>query len=415
MSQEKIKLFKHQEEFLQQMPAKHLLCWEMGTAKTRTSIEWAKKHGHRPLIIVPKGLVKGWIRECKKWGLTEYTLITKERFRADAHTLPRFNALIIDEAHYFAGKSQMHKALLAYIRKHDPKYLLCLTGTPYMRHAWNVYRLGLVLGANKLMPSWNYVTFDSTFFAHIRMGYRVVPVPKTDDATKRRLSQFVNVIGTTKKLSECIDVPASQEYAELIEQTEEQKKGVASMTAVEPMVRYTKEQQIMGGFLKEDDYTPEQAFATNKLVRLEELVSQNEKIMVVCRYKHELAHLQEHFTKLKRTVFVLSGDVKDRDTVVQSARTSDECVLLVGAQISEGWEIPEIETMVFYSHSFSLKDYVQMKGRIQRINNLKPRCYVHLLVEDSVDEEVHKSLMNKEDFLAHIYAKARGKTNGTPS
>lgn len=409
------KLFKHQEEFLQLMPDKHLLCWEMGTAKTRTAIEWAKKLGIRPLIVVPKGLVKGWQRECKKWGLTSYTLITKERFRADAHLLPKFDAIIIDEAHYFAGKSQMHKAMLAYTRLHKSKHILCLTGTPYMRHAWNVYRLGLVLGANQKIPSWSYPTFDNTFFNHIRMGYRVVPVPKTDDTTKKRLSAFVNLIGSTKKLSECVDVPASQEYPEYIEQTKEQKQGVADLTIVEPMVRYTKEQQIMGGFLKEDEYTPEQSFATNKLTRLEELVSQNEKIMVVCKYRHELTHLEAHFKKLQRTVFVLHGDVKDRDTVVQAARTSDECVLLVGAQISEGWEIPEIETMVFYSHSFSLKDYVQMKGRIQRINDLRPRCYVHLLVEDSVDEEVYKSLMNKEDFLSHIYAKKRSGADNTHS
>jgi superfamily II DNA or RNA helicase len=410
----KQELFKHQQEFLELMPEKHLLCWEMGTAKTRTAIEWSKKHGQKPLIVIPKGLVKAWQRECKKWGLDSYTLVTKERFRADAHKIPKHNAVIIDEAHYFAGKSQMHKAMLSYIRQHDPKYIACLTGTPYMRHAWNVYRLGLILGAQKkYKTTWNYPTFDMTFFNHIRMGFRNVPVPKTDVATKQRLAQYVNAIGSTKKLSECVDVPESQEYPEYVEQTKEQRDAVASLDTVEPMVRYTKEQQIMGGFVKEDAYQDEQVYETNKLVRLTELVNQNNKIMVVCRYRHELRHIEEEMLKLKRTVFTLSGDTVDRDSVVQAARTSDECVLLVGAQLSEGWEIPEIETMVFYSHSFSLKDYVQMKGRIQRINNLKPRCYVHLLVEDSVDKEVYSSLMNKEDFLTHIYEKKRGATHST--
>jgi superfamily II DNA or RNA helicase len=140
-------------------------------------------------------------------------------------------------------------------------------------------------------------------------------------------------------------------------------------------------------------------------------VNQNEKIMVVCRYMHELDALEDVMKKEGRTVFVLRGDTKDRDAVVQLARKADECVLLVGAQISEGWEIPEIETMIFFSHSFSLKDYLQMKGRIQRINNLKPRCYIHLIVEDSVDEGVYASLLNKKDFLAHIYDKERSKSN----
>jgi late competence protein required for DNA uptake (superfamily II DNA/RNA helicase) len=131
---------------------------------------------------------------------------------------------------------------------------------------------------------------------------------------------------------------------------------------------------------------------------------------VVCRYIHEVEALSAAVKKLKRTVFVIHGGIENRDEVVQAARDSDDCVLFVGAQMSEGWEIPEIETMIFYSHSFSLKDYLQMKGRVQRINDLRPRCYIHLLVKDTVDEAIYKCLLNKKDFLAHIYAKKGSKT-----
>jgi superfamily II DNA or RNA helicase len=405
-------LYKHQEEFLMKMPRKHLCCWDMGTGKTRLSIEWAKKLEQKPLIIVPKGLVDNWVRECKTWGLDGYTLITKEKFRSLAHSLGKYDTIIVDEMHYFAGKSLMNKSLQNYVANHQPKNILGLTGTPYLRNAWNVYRLGLILGANKLdgiKSLWTWYWFDMRFFTRVRMGQRIIPVAKTDEGTKKILANFVNKIGSTKHLDECADVPISQEYPELVERTKEQDDFVADMTDIEPIVRYTKEQQAMGGVVKGDAYTPQAIVKSNKLERLMQIVGHNDKIMVVCRYIHELEYLKTEIEKTGRSVFVLQGSVKDRDGIVQKARKSEEAVLLVGAQISEGWEAPEFETMVFYSHSFSLKDYVQMKGRIQRINNLRPRCYVHLLVKDSVDEAVYRSLLNKSDFLAHIYDKERTK------
>jgi len=401
-----MELYEHQKNFLCDDHKKHLLCWDMGTGKTRTAIEWAKLREGKTLIIVPKGLVENWQRECEKWGYDYFNIISKENFKKKVYELDKYDNIIVDEAHYFAGASQMNKSLMAYIKMWPDSAIILLTGTPYMRNAWNVYRLGHILGRT----DWKYRQFDFTFFNMVRMGQRVIPVQKQDLASKELLATYVNDIGSTKHLSECADVPVSQEYAEKVQITKSQLVGCMELQDFEPIVRFTKEQQIMGGYMKGDEFSPDENFTSNKRTKLQELVGQNDKIMIVCRYTHEIRELEEFFKKQKRNVFTLHGGVKDRDDVVQKARTSDDCVLIVGAQMSEGWEIPEIETMIFYSHSFSLKDYMQMKGRIQRINDLRPRCYIHLVVEKSVDEGILDSLMNKKDFLAHIYAKTGSKT-----
>ena len=406
-----MKLYKHQEEFLEKNPDRHLLCWSMGTGKSRTAVEWAKKRDGVTLIVVPKGLVDNWVRECEKWSFDDYVIISKEKFKKLVAELPKYDNIIIDEAHYFAGKSQMNKAMDWYINKRDTlPNVLCLTGTPYMRNAWNVYRIGHLLGKKN---EWKWHAFNVTFFNMVRMGYRTIPVQKTDVYTKKALASLVNEIGSTKTLEECADVPVCQEYIETVERTKEQVQGLIDIKDFEPIVRFTKEHQITGGFLLGDEYTPDKTFKSNKLDRLTELVGTNSKVAVVCRYRHEIKMLAKHFEKLKRQVFVLYGDVKNRDEVIQSARKSDDCVLIIGAQLSEGWEIPEIETMIFYSHDFSLKNYVQMKGRIQRINDLRQRCYIHLAVKDSVDEGVYKSLLQKRDFLIHIYAQERSTAHHT--
>lgn len=400
-----MELYAHQREFLSEEHFRYLLCWDMGTGKTRTSIEWAKYRTGKTLAVVPKGLQDNWLRESEKWGVP-IDIISKENFKKLFRTLGPYDNLIIDEAHYFAGKSQMNKAMQFFSDANPHMAILMLTGTPYLRNAWNVYRLAHILGYK-----WNYRTFDLTFFQPIRMGYRVIPQQKQDKATKETLARYVAEIGSTKHLSECADVPESQEYKEVVQPTKEQTTAVAELDDFEPLVRFTKEQQIMGGYLRADEFNPMQTYTSAKRDKLIELVQQQDKVMVVCKYIHEVESLSSTIQKLGRQVFVMHGNTKDRDKVVQAARKTEDCVLIVSSQVSEGWEIPEIETMIFYSHSFSLKDYLQMKGRVQRINDLRPRCYIHLLVKDSVDEAIYKCMMNKQDFLAHIYAKKRSQTN----
>ena len=399
-----MELYEHQKQFLAENHYRYLLCWDMGTGKTRTSIEWAKKYGGKTLAVVPKGLQENWLRESEKWGLP-IDIISKENFKKKFRNLEGYNNLIIDEAHYFAGKSQLNKAMQFFADANEDMGILMLTGTPYLRNAWNVYRLGKILGT-----LWSYRTFDQTFFQPIRMGYRVIPQQKQDPQTKKLLADHVAQIGSTKHLSECADVPQSQEYKEVVQPTKAQTEAVADLDDFEPLVRFTKEQQIMGGYLKADEYNPLQSFSSAKRDKLIELVQQQSKVMVVCKYIHEVENLQAAIEKLNRNVLTLHGNTANRDEVVQDARQAEDCVLIVSSQMSEGWEIPEIETMIFYSHSFSLKDYLQMKGRVQRINDLRPRCYIHLVVKDSVDEAVYKCMMNKKDFLAHIYAKKGTKT-----
>jgi superfamily II DNA or RNA helicase len=375
----------------------------MGTGKTRASIEWANLGRVPTLVIVPKGLVPNWHRELKKWAPKMYKdglfeVISKENFKKSHKDLPIYSQVIVDEAHYFAGTtSQISKSLLWYTGMHMVPRVVLLTATPFMRNAFNVMRLGQVLG-----KPWNFPLFDRLFFAWVKMGHRWIPVPRKDKASKQLLASYVAKIGETKRLDECADVPVSQEYVESFEITKEQQKAIDSIKAIEPIVRYTREHQISGGNNFVDDYTPTEEVESNKFNRLAELVESTDKIIIVCRYTAEVERIAKHFKGE-----YINGSVSgtDRDEAIQRCAASDKFVLVVNAACSEGWELPQCETMVFYSHDFSLKNYIQMKGRIQRLNDLRPRVYIHLTVSDTVDEAVHKSLMNKEDFHIAIYAK----------
>jgi superfamily II DNA or RNA helicase len=398
------KRYKHQEEFLKKNPDKYLLVWGCGTGKTRSAIEWADTKG-KTLVVVPKGLVLNWEREILKWSsnIANFEVMTKETFRKFAKELPRFEAVIMDEAHFFAGMkpiSLMSKNMLAYIKKQQVRYVLGLTATPYLSKAWNIFRLAKILGYE-----WNYFEFKSLFYNDVRMGHRLIEVPKA--GVEALLGRWVSTIGEAKELEDCVDVPESTFTTEYFALTKEQEKKKLDAYDSNPIVRYTREHQICGGTLKGNDFTQGEVFEADKRQRVFDLAHEHDRLIVVCRYRLEIEALHEGLTKLGFKVYVITGDTEERDTVLQETRKEPKSILLVSSGCSEGWEYPECTTMIFYSYDFSLKNYIQMLGRIQRINDVRKRLYLSLVLKGSIDEDVFNSILKKRDFHMHIYAQGK--------
>ena len=91
--------------------------------------------------------------------------------------------------------------------------------------------------------------------------------------------------------------------------------------------------------------------------------------------------------------------------ILSQLKNQDSYVLLVNAAVSEGWELSTCPLMIFYSYDFSLVNYIQMLGRIQRANNIKRNTYISLVIKDTIDEAIYKKIQKREDFHINIYAK----------
>ena len=390
-------LYSHQEEFVRRNPPKHMLLWETGTGKTIAAIEWAKKNGGPVLVVCPKMLRETWHRATEQHGTDiQWTIISKETMRKDHAKLPKHRCLIMDEAHNLAGHtSQMHKAMVSYIQRCRIPYILGLTATPYSQ-PWNVFAIAALMGRQM-----NWYNFKKTFFHDIKMGHRMIPVakPHMDGA----LIDILKIFGSTKKLSECIDMPESIYETEHFQLTTDQHKRITDAYDVQPTTRFTREHQICGGTLKGDEYEQPVSFDCPKLDRLIELVKENPRTIVVCRYLYEMEVLAARLSQIRPT-FTISGQVKDRDGLVQSLKAMDSYALIAQAQCSEGWELSDCPMMIFYSMSWRFVDRVQMEGRIRRINNPKRNVYISLTVQDSADEAVYDAISKRQDFQAELYA-----------
>jgi len=393
-----MKLYKHQQAILGKLPKKHLLAWETGTGKTLAAIELAKKTGGDTLVIVPKSLKEQWQEELL--SQSKFSVITKERFKKLCKTLEKYDCIIVDEAHYFSGiKSQMSKALIWYISKHQIDYVYLLTATPYLSTPWNLFTIARILGYTPHYGKWRKL-----YFFPMRIGRRIIYQPKI--GIQSNMAKIVNKIGNTVRMDECRDVPPQIFQTEYFYLTPEQKKGIKNITDLEHIVKWTKTHQICGGTLKSDGYTDNQEFKSEKLQRVLDLANEHKKLIIVCRYNHEIKILSEKL-KTHPNCVVINGMTTDKASVIKTADASISCVVLVNAACSEGYELPSFPIMVFYSYDFSLKNYIQMIGRILRINKLKSNVYLSLVVKGTIDEDVFKSINKKKDFDIAIYNKLR--------
>lgn len=409
-----MKLYAHQQELLDRNPAKHLICFGTGLGKTLTSIELSfKNRCNSTLVICPKSLKEKWNRDIENMRLTRtnetnsrsWKVMSKEEFRRDWERLERYDALIVDEAHYFSGiTSQMSKNLTKYIKKWGIQYIWLLTATPYMSTPWNIYTLARHLG-----KEWSYMGFQEKFFTHRYVGQRLVPVVKA--GIEDEIAQLVKSIGTTAKMEDCFDVPEQIFETEYISITKDQEKKIKELETVEtnPIVRFTKVHQVENGTLKGDGYSPDVVLDSLKNERIIDLIETNDKVAIFCRYNLQIDALHKLISETikDKNIYVIRGDTKNRDEVVQSVEREPKCVVIINASCSEGYELPSVGVCVFASLSFSYKDYEQGCGRFLRANKLKKNVYIHLVTSGGIDESVYKSIMKKQDFSIAIYAEER--------
>ncbi len=398
-----MELYKHQRDFLSLNKSKSLLCWDTGTGKTLTSLLWAKERGlgSQTLIICPKALKENWGRNARK--IFEHgavpTILTKEEFRKASKDLFPYNTIIVDESHYFAStKSQMSKSLSSYIKKNKTQNILLLTATPYRSSPWDIYTLAKHLGYD-----WSWYRFFDKFFEEVYVG-RGKKVPKVRDGIEDELASLVSKIGSIVKIEDCADIPEQIFDTEVFELTKEQEKIKKETYHANPIVRYTQHHEIENGVLVSDGYRDALLdIDSNKTERILELCRENKKIIVVCRYNLQIDALYKQCKEIHDFVYIIRGDVKNRDEVVQLAESLPECILLIQAACSEGYELPSFPLMVFASMDFSYVNYKQMLGRILRLNKLKKNVYLHLLT-NGIDQAVYNAIMKKRDFSLSIYA-----------
>lgn len=402
-----MELFKHQKDFLAQKPNKTALVWSCGTGKTRAAIEWAKLNDTYTLIICPKALQANWRREVIHWGLKNWCIATKEEFRRDHKKtditgLGHAEQIIVDEVHngfltpHF--KSQMSKALRDYIKKHNVPRVLLLSATVYTSSPWNIYILATLLG-----QKWDWKLFNYKYFDQIRMGPRIIPVPKK--GVEKEMAELTKKFASVVNIYDCMDVPLQNHLdPEYFALSERQKKAIKDNYDPQPIVRYTYQHEIENGILIGNEFKKSEAYEIDKNDRIKALCEENKKIAIVCRYNYQLEQLQFLLREFKP--YVIQGATTDRDALCLAAEAAEKAVVLIQADCAEGYQLPSFGLCVFASMSYSYVKWEQICGRFLRMDKPSRTTFMYLLTEDdSIDQSVYDAVKRKEDFKINLFKK----------
>lgn len=413
-----MKLYKHQQDIIDDDPKKCGLFMGTGSGKTRTALMLARG---RTLVICPKTQFedKNWEREYKEIGVNlPLTIISKEAFRSNHYSLPHFDTVIVDEAHTCLGvtpntrqrnrvtipkTSQLYEALESFLRRVEPKRVYLCTAT-IMRSPMTVWGAAQVLGQWKEGLG-SFYEFRQQFYVKLPMPGREVWAPKSDSTSKGRLAGIVIALGYVGRLEDYFDVPEQTFKVDHIELTGAQKARIKElrMEYPEPIVRVGKQHQVENGVLSGDEFWNGEEFDNGKIDKILEYAMEFPRMVVFAKYKAQIHCITEAVSKLGRPVFVLTGETRDRGQLFQSANENKEGIFIVQSQIGAGWELPEYPVMIFASCTYSFVDRVQAEGRILRANALKKNLYIDLVVKGGVDEAVYKALKNKKDFDSALY------------
>jgi superfamily II DNA or RNA helicase len=138
-----------------------------------------------------------------------------------------------------------------------------------------------------------------------------------------------------------------------------------------------------------------------KSAEIKKIAKDFRKAVVVAHYREQIDKLQKKLSN-ERDCFVLDGRTSDPQKVIADAESSPECYFIIQASVGAGFEIPSFSCMIFASQGYSVRNYVQMRARIRRINALKPVVY-YFLHGGRCDKMVYKSIESGKDFVPSLY------------
>jgi hypothetical protein len=135
----------------------------------------------------------------------------------------------------------------------------------------------------------------------------------------------------------------------------------------------------------------------SRLRTVEELLEKHPKLVIFYNFNYELDILR----RLADKVTIAEWNGHKHEPIPQ---TSSWAYLVQYVAGSEGWNCTETDTIVFYSLTYSYKNWEQAHGRIDRLNTpFRDLYYYTLRSKSGIDLAIWRSLMAKKNFNANNF------------
>ena len=434
------------------------LLFEMGCGKTLTAIAimgalYRQRKITRVLVVAPSSVCSVWPHDLAAFAAFPYevrVLLGEKKQRLEAlHSLTDYpntaNRLLIAVINYEATHREgIFEALNGYAadlivcdesqRIKNPRAAqsravqmlgdraacrLILSGTPVQNSVIDLYSQYRFLDPG---------VFGANFYAfrnrYCQMGgyggHEVVGFQHMDELVRKEHSIALRV---TK--AECLDLPgqtfvrryvqlepaARRLYAQIARASCAELENGEHVTASIVLTKLLRLMQLTGGFVQADGGDRPQQAGSAKLDALADILEDyvqeaGQKLVVFARFRPEIAAICQLLEQRGIRYGRIDGEVPmdQRGAIVETFQ-QDPGVKVFVAQIQTaglGITLHAASAAVFYSLDFNYANYAQALARIHRIGQAQPVTYIHLLAENTVDEQVLDALERKEDLARTI-------------
>ena len=376
------------------------------------------------VVVCPKNAIRVWHEQhaehlshvpWKYWAIT-YEEFTKNRKRwyLWGKAYGDRTLLILDESHYIKKRGSKRSRTVRHFSR-SIKYRLLLTGTPLAQGpqdgwsqmdavdptifgSWDSFAdKYLVYGGFKkkqIVGHNNTDDFNRLFHSRAyRISFREARGPERPLLIKRAKRTF--------KLSK----QARALYRKLDEEMSVLINGVR-LRIPNVLACCLKQQQIAGGHILVNGH-PE-SVDIGKECLLQDVVERElrgKKLVIVCRFNHEIDQLEGWLQLIGKTVKIVRGGSPF------DGKFDVDCILL---QVQSGLavDMSAADATVFYSIDHSFLNYGQAWFRTLNYNKREVSFY-YLIAEDTVDEDLYECVTGKKrlvDIVADKYRKRERRT-----
>ena len=423
-------------QFLREFDLHGILADDMGLGKTLQTLAHLlteKNAGRtdRPsLIVATTSVLRNWVIEAgrftpqlkvlllhgtsrktgfksiKKYDLvvTSYPLLVRD---IDVLQPIDWHIVALDEAQNI--KNHKAKASEA-VRSLQARHRLCLTGTPMENHLgelWSLYHF--------LMPG--YLGGPDSF----RAVYRN-PIEKKQDTTRQRqlAARLQPLLLRRTKDAVAKDLPPKTEIIHTIELGKNQldlyetiraamDKRVREAIAAQGLDRShiivleallkLRQACCHPALIKQDSARNiKESAKTDFLLEdlIPQLIEEGRRILLFSQFTEMLAIIQDKLTSAKIGYLKLTGDTKDRQTLVDQFQKGDVPVFLISLKAGgAGLNLTAADTVIHYDPWWNPAVEAQASDRAHRIGQTKP-VFIHKLICSGTIEERILELQHKK-------------------
>ena len=454
---EEMNLYNHQRDgidFIIRNGGSGALFWEMGLGKTRAALEIYKHYRlHQPelrlFVICPISLIEGaWGEDIRKFSSLTYCNLHKDKFRKADIYLINFEAFIsskkdtpeqlakdsplmcvIDESSRCKNHSALTtKRILA--TRGLYQYRIVMSGTPAPNTELE-YHPQISFVKPELLPE-NFYKFRNLYFC-LQRGKQVMSGKIYSRAAAReifssgwkyailpqqrtRLIEKLSTVAHWAKKIDCLDLPEQIDQIRKVEMTPAQRRAYKEMER--DCITFIQEnaviaQVVLVKILKLRQISSSLAIIGDKAVEIPGCPKTKELLMVLeeaggqqaiiwCNFRAEIHRLAG---LLGDKAVTLYGETKDKQEPIEAFK-SGKAQYLIAHPRSAGYGLTFVQCSleVFFSLDYSFESYAQSRARIHRVGQVNKCVYIHLLCENSIDEEIYRALQNKDNAEKIVYA-----------